>query len=608
MASLIYLPHGEGGAKQGVDDFLASGKSVDDLLSFATPHLKRFEDDEDETGLPQIQINARHLRDITQDALNGLEKANNPPTLFVRGSAPARINSEARVEILSREMLRGILDRTANFVTVKADGVTPSRPPADLAPDIMALPSLPFPKLEGVSTVPLFMPDGSLLYKSGYHPESGLYLHLNGLEDLHTDMPVGEAKKLLLEEVYGDFPFADEAGKAHTLCMLLEPFAQRLVGNVTPLYNVDAPTRGTGKGLHAEVTASIVTGRTAPIMVLPSEGDELEKRVTSALLEGTTFLLLDNVTALRSPVLAAAITSSVWRGRRLGQSQMVEVPNTSTWIATGNNVELSDEIARRIIPIRLDPGIERPENRTGFRHPNLKAFVLANRSKLVSACLSLIQAWVNEGMPEGKEKLGSFEAWCAVMGGILGVSGVSGFLSGRQRLYESADHETTEWGFLCSAWFETFGNRPVAARDIFAVIKERELLLDLWGGRSELSALQRLGNALNAKRDRVFAGYTIRLAGKDSITKSNTYRLEQKTVHQTPVTPLNPVKHVQDDKSPTEFEKANPRDTGETPITVAPNPHDRNAVLDSESSASSGVYGVSGVLNPRSLGKVVIDL
>jgi hypothetical protein len=227
----------------------------------------------------------------------------------MRGSALARINGEARVEILTRDALRGMLDRVANFVTIKPDGgVIPSRPPSDLAPDIMALPSLPFPKLEGVSTVPLFLPDGSLLCESGYDADSGLYLYPEGLEALDTTMPVNEALSLLLEEVFVDFPFADEAGKAHTLCLLLEPFLQRVVGNVTPLYLVDAPTRGTGKGLLTEVTAFIVTGRTAPVMVLPNEGDELEKRVTSALLEGTTHLLLDNVTTLKSPVLAAAIT------------------------------------------------------------------------------------------------------------------------------------------------------------------------------------------------------------------------------------------------------------------------------------------------------------
>jgi hypothetical protein len=37
---LIYLPAGKGGAKQGVDDYLAAGGTVDDLLRHATPELK----------------------------------------------------------------------------------------------------------------------------------------------------------------------------------------------------------------------------------------------------------------------------------------------------------------------------------------------------------------------------------------------------------------------------------------------------------------------------------------------------------------------------------------------------------------------------------------
>jgi hypothetical protein len=38
--SLIYLPPAEGGAKQGVDDFLATNHSIDDLLAFVTDELR----------------------------------------------------------------------------------------------------------------------------------------------------------------------------------------------------------------------------------------------------------------------------------------------------------------------------------------------------------------------------------------------------------------------------------------------------------------------------------------------------------------------------------------------------------------------------------------
>jgi hypothetical protein len=48
---LIYLPAGEGGLKQGVDDYLASGHTVTELLEHASPELKQ-QPDEDRAALP----------------------------------------------------------------------------------------------------------------------------------------------------------------------------------------------------------------------------------------------------------------------------------------------------------------------------------------------------------------------------------------------------------------------------------------------------------------------------------------------------------------------------------------------------------------------------
>src|SRR5918994_2828422 len=49
---LIYLPAGEGGVKQGVDDYLASGHAVSELLEHAIPELKRPPDDDVGVLLP----------------------------------------------------------------------------------------------------------------------------------------------------------------------------------------------------------------------------------------------------------------------------------------------------------------------------------------------------------------------------------------------------------------------------------------------------------------------------------------------------------------------------------------------------------------------------
>jgi hypothetical protein len=48
---VIYLPHGEGGKAQGVDDYLVAGHSVDDFLAHATPELREPPRDDEEHSI-----------------------------------------------------------------------------------------------------------------------------------------------------------------------------------------------------------------------------------------------------------------------------------------------------------------------------------------------------------------------------------------------------------------------------------------------------------------------------------------------------------------------------------------------------------------------------
>ena len=129
----------------------------------------------------------------------------------------------------------------------------------------------------------------------------------------------------------------------------------------------------------------------------------------------------------------------------LGKSEMVRFPIRCVWIATGNNPQFSNEIARRMVRIRLDPHEDQPWLREGFRHPNLLAWVWQNRARLVAACLTLGRAWIAAGMPRHQKTIGSFEGWAEVMGGILEVAGVPGFLGNLKEMYERADAEGGVW-------------------------------------------------------------------------------------------------------------------------------------------------------------------
>ncbi len=578
----------------------AGGRGIPYLKAqgFLFPRLPRLAQLEGVTGTdgprlsrPEIVITGRFLREIADDAIDALEAANTPPMLFKRGGELVRValeEGQVRAKPLDAVALKGTLDRCADFITEKtvteterdekgkpkrgADGKAithsstenaPARPPADLAPDLLArVDRLPFPTLRTLATSPIYSASGEQVSTPGFHFSSGIYLELGTLEV--PDLPSVSEALSLLGEMLQDFPFIHkEAGFAHTLAALLLHFSRPLIDGPTPLHLIEAPTRGSGKGLLCEVISYVSLGRAAGTMVKPKDGDEFEKRVTSALLEGAAVMLLDNVHTLEGEALAAALTARVWRGRRLGKSEMLTLPNDALWLATGNNVNLDDDMPRRIIPIRLDPQVERPEDRTDFLHADLLGWVKARRGELVAACLSLIQAWLEAGRPAGSVRLGSYESWAATMGGILEHAGVKGFLTGREHLYETANAEPQEWAAVLAEVYRVHKDEPVTAREVLSAMKNSGNLGELWEGRRELSALQRIGHALRQKRDRVFSGLALRLAG-ESKNQNKAYRvvLVSGGPKKTPETPETPEAQA---KTPTDTANAQEGVLGKTP-------------------------------------------
>ena len=159
----------------------------------------------------------------------------------------------------------------------------------------------------------------------------------------------------------------------------------------------------------------------------PTEETEWSKMLISVFSDGNSHLLLDNVRHLNSPAFFAALTSTLYKDRLLGTNRTVAFENRLVWLATCNNIQGNDELSRRSLWIRLDAGVEQPEEREGFGHPDLTRWAREHRGELIGAALTLVRVWVEAGQPAyaGPEKpLGSFEAWTRVMGGILDTCGV----------------------------------------------------------------------------------------------------------------------------------------------------------------------------------------
>ena len=167
--------------------------------------------------------------------------------------------------------------------------------------------------------------------------------------------------------------------------------------------------------------------------------DEWRKKITAVLLTGPAVVLLDNLRGvLDSAQLSAVLTLPAWKDRILGKSEMVTIPIRTVWLGTANNATLSRELVRRSVRAKFDARVERPwlRERDAFTHPDLLAWVQAERARLVHSCLTLVRAWFAHGRPDGTVTKGSYEQWARVLGGILDIAGIPGLLTNEAALYD----------------------------------------------------------------------------------------------------------------------------------------------------------------------------
>ena len=474
------------------------------------------------SALPQLRADDGDLARLTDRIWSLLLGANTPPWLYRCGGAPAWIERDDDVRPVPRpiteDRLRHVLAQLVSWRKRAPDGnLVPAYPPPVLLKNVLATPDPALPVLAGIVTAPVFGSDGTLITTPGYHPATRLLYQpphgfaLSPVPARPTPQQIAAARSLLLDELLGEFPFVGDAERAHALALLLLSFVRPMIAGPTPLHMVEKPAPGTGATLMVDAISIIAIGYSASVMVEGRDEDEWRKRLTAKLREIPSILLIDNLRQqLDASSVAAALTAPYWEDRVLGKSEMTRFPIRCVWIATGNNPQFSNEIARRMVRIRLDPHEDQPWLREGFRHPNLLAWVWRNRGRLVAACLTLGRAWIAAGRPRHQRTIGSFEGWSEVMGGILEVAGVPGFLGNLKEMYERADAEGAVWRAFVALWWQRFGTAEVGSSDLYELATASEPPLPL-GDAGERSQRTRLGKALGRMRDRVFAVGDLRL-------------------------------------------------------------------------------------------------
>lgn len=445
-----------------------------------------------EPTLPTIVANGRDLPELLAEAIAATCRANRPPRIMMRQDALVEVGQDERGRAVIRPLpphgLRLRMTEAAVWVSVsqgrggerKSTPAVPSEHVVQAALSPQAREKWTVPPLEVVTETPTLRPDGTVITEPGYDPATRLfYAPPPGLEvpPIPTHPQQAEARAALhtVAGLFDDFPFESQADRANLLALLLTPIVRPAISRAVPLILLDAPQQGTGKSLIADVTQLIAMGYIAADAAPANDNDdEWRKRLFSVLLSGNAVINFDNLEGrLRAPALAMALTTPDFRDRIMGTQTTVSLPVRVTWIATGNNIQLGGDLARRCVRCRLDARTDRPWERSGFKHDDLKGYVRANRGALLAALLTAARGWYAAGRPKaaGLPRMGEYAEWVNIVGGVLAFCGVEGFLETQEVLYTEADSDAADWLAFLDAW-HAWNPHPVTAREVCDAVGE----------------------------------------------------------------------------------------------------------------------------------------
>jgi hypothetical protein len=383
--------------------------------------------------------------------------------------------------------------------------------------DVLALGSWPkLPVLRRMTHVPLmFDADGSLEYAADldhFDWRTGTWCLFSEVvmaaDSLSDELSVEQAKHLLLEELLGEFPFVGESDRAHALALVLTPFLRVLIDGPAPLFVVDAPRHRTGKSLLVEASLTVAEGERARPSRLPANEDAVERMIAAALGAGATSVWLDNVRHyVDSETLAMVLTGRRW-SRPTARYGAAPLDNLATWVLTQNAAGLSTELTKRAVLIRLDARTEHPERRAIRRQQPLVSWALEHRAELVAAAFRLCEAWNEAGRPTRRERrMGGFEGWEQVLGGVLQAVGVSGFLGNVDVRDETVDVEEADLRVLVLSIVENVGvDVPRTAAELVKDARTWDEDPSRLGSKSPHGAGKLLRKALG----KPVAGYVVR--------------------------------------------------------------------------------------------------
>lgn len=433
----------------------------------------------------------------------------------------------ARIHFVDGVLLTELLTSAARFLKYdrRIGEFRVVNAPRRLGDHILARGAWPeFSRLDGILECPTIW-RGERIDKPGYHQASRLFLTKipagYKAPPAHPKLSDAEAAVDRLRDCISTFAFETDADESAAVAGIMSAVCRRVLPSA-PAVCYTSPAPGSGKSLLARVTSEVAIGRQGSLLALTGDEAEDEKRLAAGLLNGDAIIVGDNVeNVIGGAMLCSMLTEPQISVRLLGASVLVPVPTNVLLMINGNNLALVRDLRRRVLLVRLNAGVEHPEERVFSR--DAVAYVRERRGSLIRDTLTIVSSYRLAAEPSvGSLPFGGFDEWDRTVRRPLMWLGLPDPLIPAQGLRElDPDIEATR--ALFQTWWEIFGNHGATCAEAIAEARKHvgrfdgdvepahpELREALQMVASDKLDSRRLAAWLRRHRDRIVDGLTLR--------------------------------------------------------------------------------------------------
>lgn len=279
------------------------------------------------------------------------------------------------------------------------------------------------PYATGVISTPTLRPDGTILDKPGYDDTTQFWYYRDSnlnVPDIKKKPTKDDASAALsrIRSLFDEVPFsgADEEerniSRSVAMSAIMTPIL-RCAFMMAPFFVFRAHAAGTGKSYLVNMISTMANGNYCPMVSFRGDADEREKRLGGLLMEGLPLLCLDNIpenAEINDTLLCQMVEQPLIKVRVLGESTMQNCEWRGTILASGNNIQVSDDMTRRSMTCSLASNVENPENRKFKRDPIRE--IADRRGGFIADILTIARAYhLSKDKPKDIKPLNSFDGW-----------------------------------------------------------------------------------------------------------------------------------------------------------------------------------------------------